>query len=48
MQSMFEGAIIFDQDLSSWNVAAVTTCGSFSASATAWVASKPNFTICVP
>jgi len=46
MGNMFFRAVAFNQDLSSWDVNAVTYCGFFSIAASAWTESKPNFTNC--
>ena len=53
MESLFadmnfddEEFITFNQDLSSWDVNAVTNCAFFSISASAWTESKPMFTNC--
>jgi surface protein len=43
MAYMFYDAIIFNQDLSGWNVSAVTFSISFSTGATAWTEPKPSF-----
>lgn len=43
MDTMFAGAITFNQDLSSWNVSGVTSHTGFDTGATAWVLPKPNF-----
>lgn len=43
MDTMFAGAITFNQDLSSWNVSGVTSHTGFDTGAMAWVLPKPNF-----
>jgi surface protein len=44
MSSMFQNATTFNQDLSGWNVANVTTYTDFDTGATAWQANyKPTF-----
>ena len=37
-----------NQDLSSWDVANVTTCFFFDRNANLWTEPKPNFTACTP
>jgi surface protein len=46
MSDMFDEASSFNQDLSPWDVSQVTACEDFNIDATAWTASKPNFTNC--
>ncbi|ATZ16801.1 hypothetical protein ELUMI_v1c00730 [Williamsoniiplasma luminosum] len=43
MDSMFEGAKDFNQDLSGWDVSKVTSYKDFDKDATAWTLPKPNF-----
>jgi surface protein len=38
----------FNQDLSSWNVANVTSCSLFNENTPQWILPKPNFTNCNP
>jgi hypothetical protein len=38
MDSMFNGATAFNQNLSSWNAAEIASCNSFATGATAWLA----------
>jgi len=48
MEQMFKGAIIFNSDLSNWDVENVTNCIGFSDGATSWTLPKPSFTNCTP
>ena len=45
---MFDGAIIFNQDLSGWDVLNVTNCTGVFDDTGAWTLAKPNFTNCTP
>jgi surface protein len=46
MQTMFQNANNFNQDLSGWNVTNVGNCFQFSSGAWLWSLPKPNFTNC--
>jgi hypothetical protein len=48
MGYMFNEAIAFNRDLSSWSVDGVTNCSQFSQNATSWTLPQPNFTNCTP
>jgi hypothetical protein len=48
MESMFNFATSFNQDLSSWSVNNVTFCNQFSDGAYSWTLPQPNFTNCTP
>jgi len=48
MTEMFRYVTSYNQDLSSWSVDGVTSCGDFSQDATSWTLPKPNFTNCDP
>ena len=48
MSSMFYNATSFNQDLSSWSVNGVTSCGNFSQNTPQWTEPKPTFTNCTP
>ena len=45
---LFNNAIVFNQNLSSWDVDGVTDCTNFSQEATSWTLPQPNFTNCNP
>ena len=44
---MFDGAIVFNQDLSGWNTCKVSRFLFFSFGATAWTRPMPNFNPCI-
>ena len=46
MESMFQSAAAFNQNLSSWNVDGVTSCNNLCENTTSWTLPKPNFTNC--
>jgi len=46
MSRMFQNAISFNQDISSWSVSNVTNCEDFNVQAYGWFLPKPNFTNC--
>jgi len=48
MINMFLHAYAFNQDLSSWSVDGVTSCGNFSDGGPLTEANTPNFTNCTP
>jgi len=48
---MFQNSLIFDQDISAWDVDGVTSCFVFTGGSTNsnWTpAEKPSFTNCTP
>jgi len=48
MDRIFQDAIKFNQDLSSWDVTNVTECSFFDQNTPQWILPKPNFTNCTP
>ena len=48
MNRMFDGAIIFNQDLSGWDVSIIINCLCVFNDTDAWTLHKPNFTNCTP
>jgi hypothetical protein len=48
MNAMFFLAFDFNQDISSWSVDGVTSCGRFSVNPPLTEANTPNFTNCTP
>jgi nitrogenase subunit NifH len=48
MSAMFRDASSFNQDISTWSVDGVVTCGGFSDAAPLTEENTPNFTNCTP
>jgi len=43
MSYMFKNAVVFNQNLSNWNVSRVTSHTDFNTNTPAWVLPKPSF-----
>jgi len=48
MSVMFKYNEAFNQNLSSWSVDGVSSCGGFSDNTPSWTLPQPNFTNCTP